>query len=86
MLVAGVVRVWIVMSFERSGSVHFLKKLSFQYLERRPICKAQKSTILDTNFWMLDVHETFIIPPIRFLALRALQLPFRSRSSSRSII
>src|SRR6266581_3888301 len=32
-------RVWIVMRFDRSGSVHFRRKLPPQYLERSAICK-----------------------------------------------
>src|SRR6266480_1574059 len=41
-----VVGLWIVMSRcrgKRSGSVHFRRKLSFQYLERSAICKARNS-------------------------------------------
>src|SRR5438105_7196035 len=32
----------IVMSFDRSRRSHFRKKLSFQYLERSAVCKAEK--------------------------------------------
>jgi hypothetical protein len=43
MLVAGVVRVWIVMSFERSGSVHFRRKLSVQISrEKADLQRAKK--------------------------------------------
>jgi hypothetical protein len=43
MFVPGVVRVRIVMRFERSGSVHFRRKLLFQYREANPHCKARNS-------------------------------------------
>jgi hypothetical protein len=41
MLVVGVVVVGIVVSFDGSGSVHFLRKLPFQYRKRNAHCKAQ---------------------------------------------
>src|SRR5580700_4133978 len=43
MLVGVVVLVRIVMRFERSGSVHFRRKLSFQYPEANHACKARNS-------------------------------------------
>jgi hypothetical protein len=36
------VRMWIVMRFDRSGRIHFRRKLSFQYLEGSAVCKAEK--------------------------------------------
>jgi hypothetical protein len=36
------VRVWVVMRFDRSGRIHFRRKLSFQYLEGSAVCKAEK--------------------------------------------
>src|SRR5256714_13974727 len=37
------VRVWVVMRFDGSRRIHFRKKLSFQYLEGSPVCKAEKT-------------------------------------------
>src|SRR5436190_6419729 len=41
-LVFASVCVWIVMRFDRSRGIHFRRKLSFQYLEGSPVCKAEK--------------------------------------------
>src|SRR5438105_10070209 len=37
------VRVWVVMRFDGSRRIHFRRKLSFQYLEGSPVCKAEKT-------------------------------------------
>ena len=44
MLVRRVVRVRFVMGVNGSRSVHFRRKLSFQYLEGRVVCKAEKAS------------------------------------------
>src|SRR4029450_84072 len=44
MLVAGVVRVWIVMRFERSGSVHFLKKVVVSISREKTDLQSAKNT------------------------------------------
>jgi hypothetical protein len=41
MLMPGLVLMRMGMRFERSGSVHFRRKLSLQYLERGVICKVR---------------------------------------------
>src|SRR6266480_4627562 len=53
-LVFASVCVWIVMRFDRSRGIHFRRKLSFQYLEGSPVCKAEKAiSRLDDG----DVHR-----------------------------
>src|SRR6266480_3016474 len=37
------VRVRVVMRFDGSRRIHFRRKLSFQYLEGSPVCKAEKT-------------------------------------------
>src|ERR1022692_5157488 len=72
-LVGGGVMVRIVKRFERSGSVHFRIKLSFQYPEPNRACKARNSEKFESENVDLDYDDGACWR-------RA------SRSSSRSII
>src|SRR5947207_14288038 len=45
---------WIVMCFDRSRRIHFRRKLSFQYLKGRPVCKAEKHFRRLTSAMFID--------------------------------
>src|ERR1017187_1437195 len=53
LLVGGGAMVRIVMRFERSGCVHFRRKLSFQYPEPNRACKARNSEKFESEISIL---------------------------------
>jgi hypothetical protein len=57
LLVGGGAMVRIVMRFERSGCVHFRRKLSFQYPEPNRACKARNSEKFESENVDLDYND-----------------------------